>query len=89
MIKQLFFTAALLVPGLTYGGNPSADLSVQVVPSATGSCSPSSPGTDACETPPSEAKTQKAIGGVAREELIGGFSVLELNRDRSPQETAG
>ena len=32
MIKQLFFTAALLVPGLAYGGNPSADLSVQIVP---------------------------------------------------------
>jgi hypothetical protein len=32
MIKQLFFTAALLVPGLAYGGNPSADLSGQIVP---------------------------------------------------------
>jgi hypothetical protein len=32
MIKKVFFTAALLVPGLAYGGNPSASLSVQVVP---------------------------------------------------------
>jgi hypothetical protein len=89
MIKTLFFIAALLVPGFAYAGNPSADLSVQVFPSATGSCSPSSPGTDACEAPPSEAKTQKAIDGIKRKELIGGFGVLELNRDRSLQETAG
>ncbi len=32
MIKGLFFTAALLVPSLAYAGNPSASLSVQVVP---------------------------------------------------------
>ena len=32
MIKKLLFTAALLVPGLAFGQNPSADLSVQVVP---------------------------------------------------------
>jgi hypothetical protein len=41
MIKGLFFTAALLVPGPAYGGNPSADLSVQVVPAAP-------PGSIAC-----------------------------------------
>jgi hypothetical protein len=39
MIKKLFFTTALLVPGLAYGGNPSADLSVQVVPAGkAGTC---------------------------------------------------
>ena len=39
MIKQLLFTAALLVPGLAYAGNPSADLSIQVVPAGTaGTC---------------------------------------------------
>jgi hypothetical protein len=32
MIKQLFFTAALLVPGLAYAGNPSAVESGQIVP---------------------------------------------------------
>jgi hypothetical protein len=32
MIKGLFFTAALLMPSLAYAGNPSANLSVQVVP---------------------------------------------------------
>jgi hypothetical protein len=31
-IKTLFFTVALLVPGLAYAGNPSADLTVQIVP---------------------------------------------------------
>jgi hypothetical protein len=35
MIKKLFFLGALLVPGLAYGGNPSADLSVQIVPAGT------------------------------------------------------
>jgi hypothetical protein len=38
MIKKLFVTAVLLVPGFAYGGNPSADLSVQVVPARTGTC---------------------------------------------------
>jgi hypothetical protein len=32
MIKRLFFTAALLAPGLAYAGTPSADLSGQIVP---------------------------------------------------------
>jgi hypothetical protein len=32
MIKQLFFTAALLAPSLAYAGNPSADLTIQIVP---------------------------------------------------------
>jgi hypothetical protein len=32
MIRKLFLAAALLVPGLAYGANPSADLSVKVVP---------------------------------------------------------
>jgi hypothetical protein len=32
MIKELFFTAALLLPSLAYSANPSGDLSVQVVP---------------------------------------------------------
>jgi hypothetical protein len=67
MIKQLFSTAALLVPGLAYGGNSSADLSVQVVPSPTRACSPSGPGADACEAPPRQAKTQKVIGGFSVE----------------------
>jgi hypothetical protein len=32
MINKLFFTAALLARGLAHAGNPSADLSVQIVP---------------------------------------------------------
>jgi hypothetical protein len=32
LIKNLFFTAALLSPGFVYGATPSANLSVQVVP---------------------------------------------------------
>ena len=35
MMKKLFFATALLMPGLAYGGNLSADLSVQMVPGPT------------------------------------------------------
>lgn len=34
MIKKLFLTAVLLAPALAYGGNPSVDLSIQIVPAA-------------------------------------------------------
>ena len=36
MIKKLLLGAALLVPGLAYAGNPSANLSVQIVPAMPG-----------------------------------------------------
>jgi hypothetical protein len=42
MIKKLFIIAALVAPGFAYAGNPSADLSVQVV--AAGSSSGALPG---------------------------------------------
>jgi hypothetical protein len=35
MIKRVFFTAALLVPGLACAGNPSADLTVQISPTGS------------------------------------------------------
>jgi hypothetical protein len=35
MIKKLFFMAALLAPGLACDANPSADLSVQIVPAGS------------------------------------------------------
>src|ERR1700755_432534 len=35
MIKRLFLLAALLAPQLAYGANPSANLSVQIVPSVS------------------------------------------------------
>jgi hypothetical protein len=38
MRKTLLLAVALLVPGLAYGGNPSANLSVQVVPAGKGTC---------------------------------------------------
>jgi hypothetical protein len=34
MIKKLFFTAALLVPGLAHGADPSANLPIQIVPAS-------------------------------------------------------
>jgi len=42
MIKKLFFMAALLMPGLAYGANPTAGLSVQIVPAGT--CQPGNHG---------------------------------------------
>jgi hypothetical protein len=36
MIKKVIFTAALLVPSLAYAGNPSANVTVQVVPVSNG-----------------------------------------------------
>jgi hypothetical protein len=35
MIKKLVFMAALLMPSLAYGANPTADLSVQIVPAVS------------------------------------------------------
>jgi hypothetical protein len=35
MVKGLFFMAALLASGLAYGGNPSADLSIQIIPAGS------------------------------------------------------
>lgn len=34
MIKKLIFVSAMLVPGLAYGANPSADLAVQITPAS-------------------------------------------------------
>jgi hypothetical protein len=48
VIRTLFFTAMLLLPILAYGANPSADLSVQVVPAGSSGGLPGSilpPGT--------------------------------------------
>jgi hypothetical protein len=50
MIKSLFFMAALLAPGLAYGGDPSADLSVQIVLVRT------APSTQCPSTAPAEAQ---------------------------------
>ena len=35
MIKELFFAVVLLAPTLAYSGNPSGDLSVEVVPASS------------------------------------------------------
>ena len=59
MIKKLFFVAALLAPNLAYAGNPSTDLSVQVVPpgdppskcSGSANCMLLGPGTPLNSTP--------------------------------------
>jgi hypothetical protein len=43
MIKKIFFTAVLLLPGLAYGQTPSAGVSVQVVPSVCNNPTPPHP----------------------------------------------
>jgi hypothetical protein len=70
MIKSLFFTATLLVPGLAYGGNPSAPLSVQVVPG-------SDPPTGiACAVGP-------PIAAIPAAAAAAGFNTCILNMDFS------
>ena len=43
MIKQRFFTAALLAPSLAYAGNPSTTLSGQIVPAGSDPAVPAVP----------------------------------------------
>ena len=65
MIKKLFYIAALLLPGLAYAGDPSADLPVQVVPSGGGIACDVGP-----NAPPVPAPAQAA-----------GFTHCALNMD--------
>jgi len=54
MMKTVFLTIALLVPGLAYGGNPSANLSVQVIPAGNAST---------CDAIMGQAATDAATAG--------------------------
>jgi hypothetical protein len=67
MIRRLFFTAALLMPGLAYGQNPSANLSVQVVPPNNNSI--------ACDIGPSY------IGSMPAQATQAGFTHCAANYD--------
>jgi hypothetical protein len=69
MIKGLFFTVALLAPGLAYGGNPSGDLSVEVVPA--------SPNGIACDIGPAYT------GAVPAAAQAAGFTRCAANYDFS------
>jgi hypothetical protein len=89
MIKQVLFTAAFLVPGLAYGGNPSANLSVQVVPAGK---------TGTCGTIAGQANTDLAAAGFTTCALYNDFTTpipnsvgtglpanwLNCNRDSTP-----
>lgn len=70
MIKRLLFAAALLVPGLAYGGNPSANLSIQVVPATTG-------GT--CGSITGQAGTDAAVAGFNTCALYNDFTTAIPN----------
>ncbi len=74
MIKQLFLTAALLLPGLAYAGNPSADLSTQIVPAAPPPTPPPPGGNIACDQGPNAS----AIPAPAQR---AGFTHCALNAD--------
>jgi hypothetical protein len=65
MIKKLLFSAALLVPGLAYGQNPSGDLSVQVV----------SPNGIACDIGPNYT------GSIPAQATQAGFTHCAANYD--------
>jgi hypothetical protein len=71
MMKKLLFMAMLLAPGLAYGQNPSADLSVQVVSANTG-------------IPCAIGKPYTANGGqVPAGAAAAGFTACALNIDMS------
>jgi hypothetical protein len=74
MMKKLLFMAALLVPGLAYGQNPSADLSVQVVPG-------SDPPGIVCAIGPNT--TAGPTGVAATDTQTAGFTTCALNSDFS------
>jgi hypothetical protein len=66
MIKKLIFTAALLAPGLAYGGNPSANLTVQIDPVSNSS---------ACDVGPNY------IGSIPAAAAQAGFTHCAANYD--------
>jgi hypothetical protein len=67
MIKTLSLAAALLVPGLAYAGNPSANLPVQIVPASGGGI--------ACDQGPNYNRSVPAPAAAA------GFTRCALNAD--------
>lgn len=69
MIKKLVFTAALLAPGLAYGGNPSVDLTVQINPASP------PPNGIACDIGPSY------IGSIPAAATQAGFTHCAANYD--------
>ena len=74
MIKQLILAAALVVPGLAYAGDPSANLSIQIVPAAPSPAPPPLGGGIACDQGPNAA----AIPAPAQ---AAGFTRCLLNAD--------
>jgi hypothetical protein len=73
MIKQLFFIAALLVPVLAYGANPSAPFSDQVVPAQNPP--PPPPGSIACAIGPNYT------GSIPAPAQAAGYTTCAANYD--------
>jgi hypothetical protein len=65
MLKTILLTAALFLPGLAYGANPSATLSVQVVPAGQG---------NTCGTPLGDAAAAVAAAGFNTCALFSDFT---------------
>jgi hypothetical protein len=70
MMKTVFLTIALLVPGLAYGGNPSANLSVQVIPAGNAST---------CDAIMGQAATDAATAGFNTCALYNDFTTAIPN----------
>src|SRR6516162_9190616 len=69
MIKKLIFTAVLLAPGLAYGGNPSANLTVQIDPA------PNPPNSITCDIGPNYS------GSIPAAATQAGFTHCAANYD--------
>jgi hypothetical protein len=79
LVKKLLLMAALLAPGLAYGQNPSADLSVQVVPGSAPPAPPAPPANGiACDYGPN---TTFPTGTVGTDLTTAGFTHCVLNAD--------
>jgi hypothetical protein len=77
MFKNVLLAGALLVPVLAYGGSPSTDLSVQIVPAASTAPPPPSP------TPPPPPPTSGScgtapVGAAAADVTAAGFSTCAI-----------
>ena len=79
MFKNVFLAVALLAPAVAYGGTPSTDLSVQIVPSTSMTPPPPSP----TPSPPPTDPTPPAAAQAA------GFTTLAANYDFTGQTSDG
>jgi hypothetical protein len=79
MFKNVLLAGALLVPVLAYGGSPSTDLSVQIVPAVSTTPPPPSP---TPPPPPTSGSCGAApVGAAASDVTAAGFTTCALYSD--------